>query len=108
MSSKDAVVMCNGDIDKEMINNTHRQIKTIIESYKNVNLKVNRITSDIKENWVGLGATEFESQYKLLISKIEDFGDTLDELYDALVNAEFKYEEADDEIRQKYVMSMQE
>ena len=105
-SKKGAAVISSGNIDTNIIYDTHCQIKELVESYKEINLKVTRITEDIKDNWVGKGRNEFQSQYKTLIGKIEDFGDTLQDIYDGLVEAEAAYEDADDEIRQKYVMSM--
>lgn len=108
MGKKSGNVICDGTIDTELIYATHRQIKEIVESFKTVNRDVADITTTIKENWVGKGRNEFESQYNLLIKKIEDFGDTLQDIYDALVEAEAEYETADDSLRQEFVMSMQE
>jgi Uncharacterized protein conserved in bacteria len=101
-----AAVICNGVINTSMIYDTHRQIKEIVESYKEVNLKVARITSEVNENWVGKGHNEFQSQYNLLIKKIDDFGDTLQDIYNALVEAEASYEDTDDDIRQDFAMAM--
>lgn len=108
MGKSSGNVMCDGTIDTAKIYATHRQIKEIVESFKTVNKDVSSITMTIEENWVGKGRNEFESQYNLLIKKIEDFGDTLQDIYDALVEAEASYETADDELRQEFVMSMQE
>lgn len=102
-----AAVICDGNIDTAIIYDTHVQIKEIVESYKEVNAKVSSITSEINENWVGKGQTEFESQYNLLIKKIDDFGDTLLDIYEALVKAEAKYEDKDDDIRQEFTMAME-
>ena len=99
-------VLCSGTINTQAIYATHAQIKKIVEAYKNVNLEVSEITLKIKENWVGTGRNEFESQYNILISKIEDFGDTLLEIYEALVQSEADYESTDDEMRQQYKMAM--
>lgn len=107
MGKSSGNVMCDGTINTEKIYDTHRQIKEIVESFKTVNRDVSQITTTIKENWVGKGRNEFESQYNLLIKKIEDFGDTLQDIYDALVEAEAEYETADDSLRQEFVMSMQ-
>lgn len=108
MGKKDSAVICDGNINTAKIYSVHRQIKEIVESYKDVNAEVSEITIKIQEDWVGKGRNEFESQYKLLIKKIEDFGDTLQEIYDALVEAEAEYETADDSLRQEFVMSTQE
>ena len=44
--------------------------------------------------------------YKTLIKKIDDFGDTLIDIYEALVQAQGEYDTADDNMRQAYKMSM--
>ncbi len=98
--------VCSGTINTEKINAAHSKIKEIVEAYKNVNLEVSEITGVIKENWVGEGLNEFESQYNLLIKKIEDFGDVLIDIYDALVDAEADYEAGDDSLRQEFVKSI--
>lgn len=90
-----------GTIMTAQINATHTQIKEIIASYKNVNLKVNEITRKVKKNWVGEGRNEFETQYNLLIRKIDDFGDALDEIYDMLLEAELAYQEMDEQYHQQ-------
>ena len=108
MGKKDSGIICDGNIDTGKIYETHRQIKEIVEAYKEVNLEVSRITNKIKENWVGKGRNEFESQYNLLIKKIDDFGDTLTDIYEALVEAEAEYETSDDGLRQQFVMAIQE
>ena len=107
MGKKNVAIICDGNIDTEKIYNIHRQIKEIVEAYKQVNVDVAKITKRVKENWVGEGRNEFESQYNLLISKIEDFGDTLYDIYDALVEAEMEYETSDDSLRQEFVKAKQ-
>ncbi len=97
--------VCSGRIETDLIKDAHTKIKEIVESYKEVNLSVSNITEEVKDNWVGMGRNEFDSQYKLLINKIGDFGDTLQDIYEALVEAEKFYEDADDEMRQGYAMS---
>ena len=98
--------ICEGNINSKIIYETHVQIKEIVEAYKEVNARVSKITGEVNENWVGRGQTEFESQYNLLIRKIEDFGDTLQEIYDNLVESEALYEDADDSLRQKFAMAI--
>lgn len=107
MGKKDSGIICDGNIDTAKIYETHQQIKEIVESYKTVNLEVAQITKKIKENWVGEGRNEFQSQYDLLIKKIDDFGDTLQDIYDALVEAEAEYETSDDGLRQEFVKAIQ-
>ena len=97
--------MISGTIDTNEIYNTHVQIKALVASYKEINKSVAEITAVVNENWVGKGHDEFESQYELLIGKIDDFGDALQDIYDALVDAEASYEKQDDSLRQEFVMA---
>ena len=98
--SSDNSAMRSGHIDTSIIYDTH------VQAYRQANSEVARITAEVNENWVGQGQTEFESQYKLLISKIDDFGEILQDIYNALVEAEASYEDADDDMRQDFVMAM--
>ena len=95
-------VIVNGNIDTAKIYAAHSQIKEIVSAYKEVNMEVAQITQKVKENWVGEGRNEFESQYNLLIRKIDDFGDTLQEIYEALVQAEADYETSDNDLKQNF------
>ncbi len=99
-------IVCAGNIDTAKINSAHKQIREIVESYKSINLEISQITKVIKENWIGTGRNEFESQYNLLIKKVDDFGDALQEIYDALVQSEAEYEKADDQLRQAYAKAV--
>lgn len=96
-----------GKIEVKYINDAHIKIKTIVSEFHDLKKTVHDTTNTLKENWVGDGRDEFESQYKYLISKMDDFSDALDDIYDALVEAEGNYEITDDSIRQEYAMSMQ-
>ena len=100
--------MTAGTIKSADINEAHRQIHDIVEAYRTVNTEVHNITKEVEASWLGESRNEFENQYNLLIKKIEDFGDTLQDIYDALVEAEAEYETADDSLRQEFVMSAQE
>lgn len=97
--------MVKGTIEVQYINNAHSKIKNIVTQFNQAKVEVNQITNDLKQNWVGDGRDEFEAQYELLMSKIGDFSDALDEIYDALVEAEASYQTTDDNVRQGYVMS---
>ncbi len=101
------VAIVDGTIETALIKAAHTQIKEIATSYKDVMLEVEMITQKVRENWVGVGRNEFESQYNILIRKIEDFGDALQDVYDALVDSESHYMETDESKRQDYIMSMQ-
>lgn len=92
-------------VDTEAIRATHSEMKRVVESYREISKRVADITVDLQEHWVGDGRNEFESQYNRLILKIEDFGDTLQEIYDFLVDAEASYREADERLKQDLEMS---
>ena len=108
MAKSSGNVIVNGNIDSAKIYAAHSQVKDIVSSFKDVNLNVSKITNQIKDVWVGEGRNEFESQYNLLISKIDDFGDTLQEIYDALVQAEADYETADNDLKQDFKAAIEE
>lgn len=101
-------VMVEGTIQTEKIYQAHTTLKILVESYKEINSSVSTITQTVNKNWVGKGQTEFESQYKILISKIKDFGDTLQDIYDALVKGEAAYEDQDDNLRKSFVKAISE
>ena len=92
----------SGTIMTEKIKNTHVEIKKIVDAYAEVTLEVGKITLRAQENWVGKGENEFEAQYKILIRKIEDFGDTLLEIYEALVQSEADYQTSDNDQKQAF------
>lgn len=107
MGEKSGNVIVGGHINTNNINSTHRQIKSIVDSYREVNKEVNTITNQLKDEWVGKGRNEFESQYNLLIRKIDDFGDTLQDIFDHLVEAEADYETADNDLKQDFRAAME-
>ena len=98
----------SGNINTADINATHTKMRELMKSYNDLNLDVAKITQRVRENWVGDGKDEFETQYRLLIRKVDDFGDALKDIYDALVEAESKYEEQDLKIKNQISMSKKE
>lgn len=95
-----------GTIDTEAIYRTHRVMRDLVDKFNDSMTNVNTISNTVLENWVGSGRNAFESQYKLLIKKIDDFGDTIKTLYDALVESETKFEDADLEMHQQLEKSL--
>ena len=96
-----------GLVETARLYEAHRRIREIAEAYGRVNEEVHRITNEVKENWVGKGRNEFEFQYKILIRRIDDFGEALLDIYDALVEAQAQYETADDALRREFVKAVQ-
>lgn len=101
------VTVASGNINAQKIYATHTKIKKIVEEYVAIQHEVADIERTIEENWVGEGRNEFETQYNMLISKVDDFGDVLAEMYDNLVQAEADYETADNDLKINYDMAMQ-
>ena len=95
--------VCGGNIETDKISAAIMEIKNIVRVSKDLNYEVATITNQIKDNWVGEGRNEFEAQYNILIRKIEDFGDTLQEIHDALIQAKQEYDDADDGLRKSFV-----
>lgn len=95
-----------GTIDTEAIYKAHRYMRQMVSDFHKSQQEVNRITQNVKDNWVGDGRNAFESQYKILISKIDDFGDTIEEIYNALVDSETQYETADNDLKQQFYIAM--
>lgn len=91
----------NSTIKTKAIRKTHKKIKEIVKEYAEINLQVATITAKVNENWVGKGHDEFQNQHRIWLRKIEDFGDTLKDLYDALVETEASYIETDEKIGNK-------
>ena len=107
-SKENTGTIVTGTIESAKIKEAHIKIRKVAESFKDTNFEVSRITRTVKQNWVGLGRTEFDSQYRMLISKIDDFGDTLKDIYEALVQAEAEYTTVDDGLRQELVMAIKD
>ncbi len=94
--------MVNGTIDGKLISETHQQIKKLVDSFQEQKKEVTEITNRAKQNWVGEGKNEFEAQYDILISKVNDFGDSLVEIYDALVKADVEFQSVDEKLKAEY------
>lgn len=93
----------SGHIETEKIKKAHETIRNLVHTYdQELRPGVTAITLKAKQNWVGKGRNEFESQYNLIIRKIEDLGDVLNEIYQGLVNAEADYATEDNDLKQDF------
>lgn len=92
----------SGHIEESDIQAAIQEMTTIALSYREIQERVNSTTRTVKQNWVGKGRTAFESQYNILIRKIEDFGDTLEEICDSLIEADKQYQETDNTMSRSY------
>ena len=69
-----------------------------IKKFENYRNQMDAISMELMSTWVGLGRNKFETQYTILKGQFQDISDELYDIYDALVNAETTYIEADNAI----------
>lgn len=100
----EAKKLTSGTIETDKIQATHEKIREIVAKYDEAKAEIGLITTNVKKIWVGKGADEFENQYNILVKKVEDFGDTLTDIYTALVTAQGEYDTTDDSTRQTFAM----
>lgn len=99
--------LTSGTIELEYIVAARKQMYDMVHTFLDIKERINTTTEQVKRQWVGKGRNEFETQYKLLIAKIGDMGDSLDEMYNALVDAEAAYGGADEDMCQSMAMASQ-
>lgn len=104
MAKKEAEIV-SGHIEESDIQAAITKIQQIAMSYKEIQSTVNKTTLTAKQNWVGKGRDAFENQYDILICKIKDFGDTLEEICDGLIGADAAYQDADNSLMRSYTKS---
>ncbi len=92
----------SGHIDTEKIHECYMRMKNIVAQYETSRKSVTDLRTRIEDNWVGEGRKEFEIEFNILISKVKDFEDVLKDLYNALVDSEVAYKEADVDLQQDY------
>lgn len=71
--------------------------KTGIEEYNEIKSDVEKTTNRLFWDWQGQGKVQFEQDYTTIYQQLTDIADIMYELYDALVDAESVYFEADQE-----------
>lgn len=99
----------SGHIDAGKIEETYHAVHNLVETFnKNLHPRMIGTTAIVKDNWVGKGRNEFESQYKLVISKFDDLGDVLAQIYNELVDAKAEYDTEDNKIKQDFNGQTQE
>ncbi len=84
-------------LDTKKFDSTIAVFKSGIEEYNDIKSDVEKITTTLFGNWQGKGKTQFEKDYTTIFQQLTDIADIMYELYDALVDAEAAYIEADEE-----------
>ena len=75
----------------------HAPFKTGIEEYNRIKNGVKSTTNDLFLKWQGEGKNQFEKDYNTIYQQLSDIGDIMYELYDALIDAQAAYIQADEE-----------
>ncbi len=78
---------------------------TAITSFNETLKTMQSITNTILDLWIGEGRNEFATQVTLINSKLGDISDELYDLYDAIVQAEKTYIDADQAIAKELSIS---
>jgi WXG100 family type VII secretion target len=65
-------------------------------------------TSTLLNTWVGEGRNQFQTQYTLMERQLDDISDVLYEIYEALVDAQSAYIDADEAVAKQISASMAE
>lgn len=97
-----------GTINTDEIGAARGQMLEILNKFRGIQERIVSTQQTLCEDWVGEGRNEFQTQYRLLLSKISDIGDSLEDMYNVLAEAEKEYGDTDSSIRQEIVMSMQD
>lgn len=95
-------------IDEQAIDDARQKMQELAISFGDTKVRINEITTQLLDNWVGKGRTEFATQYDLLIGKVDDIGDSLDDMNDALIEAQAAYQETDQAFHREVSMSLED
>ena len=94
-------------IDTERFSNTAEAFKTAINSFQASRTKIKNATNTLLDTWQGEARNIFENKYELFISKLGDIEDILIEYYNALLDAEMAYREADEATGKEILKSLE-
>lgn len=71
--------------------------KQEIETYNDIKSDVEKTTNTLFKNWQGKGKTQFEKDYTTIFQQLTDIADIMYELYNALIDAQAAYIQADED-----------
>ncbi len=71
--------------------NTIQQFEKCVYSMEN-------LTSNLLDSWTGLGRNRFETEYVVIKRQLSDITDELYDIYDALVDSQATYIDADETV----------
>lgn len=76
-----------------------------IETYNDIKSDVEKITNALFKDWQGKGKTQFEKDYTTIYQQLTDIADIMYELYNALIDAQAAYIQADEEAAKMLTIS---
>lgn len=83
---------------------TVNAFKSGVNEYNSIKSEVQRITNNVLMTWKGEGRKQFEKDYAIIFRQLEDIGDIMYELYDALIEAQATYVTTDEELSKQFTM----
>lgn len=84
-------------LDTKKFDSTIAAFKSGIEEYNSIKSDMEKTTNTLFNNWQGKGKTQFEKDYTTIYQQLNDIADIMYELYEALIDAEAAYIQADEE-----------
>jgi WXG100 family type VII secretion target len=73
-----------------------------IDDFQDAVEKVSKATTKLLSTWAGKSRDRFETQYNLLFGQLKDFEGALYDIYDALVDSETAYIDADEALKKEF------
>lgn len=95
-------------LDTTNFQDTVKTFKTAIESFQESKRNIQTKTNELIDTWQGDARNKFESKYNLFIGKIGDLEEVLIDYYNALLDSEMAYREADEELGKKILDSLEQ
>lgn len=84
-------------LDTNKFESTIATFKSGIEEYNTIKSDIEKTTNALFNYWQGKGKSQFEKDYTTIYRQLTDIADIMYELYDALVDAQAAYIQADEE-----------
>lgn len=85
-------------LETDKIHDAIMKFKSTAKTFTETKNKVEKTTHTLLSTWAGKSRNNFEKQYNLLTGNLNDIEETLYDLYDALVEAESTYIDADEAV----------
>jgi len=87
------------------IKETSIEFQNSIDDFQDAVEKVSKATTKLLSTWSGKARDIFETQYNILFGQLKDIQDTLYDIYDALVESETAYIDADEALKKEFIIA---